>query len=69
VNEDWALIIPPREAVVETARALLALARDPRDVMTDGNGFEFRVPPYLADLYNAPPAAPKRRVKKEEGDA
>lgn len=64
---DWVTVVPAREDVKETARALLALARSPHDVRTVGTGHEFRVPPYLADLYNAPPK-PRRRMKKEEGD-
>lgn len=68
MEDTWVLVLPASGAVKETARALLALARSPRDVRTDGNGSEFRVPPYLADLFNAPPAEapkPRRRVKKE----
>lgn len=67
MQDDWVTVIPDADAVKETARALLALARSPHDVRTGGTGTEFRVPPYLADLYNKPPA-PKRRIKKEEGD-
>ena len=69
--DGWVHVIPSREEVPDVARALLALARTPTDVRTDGSGDEFVVPPYLADLYNAPEPAPKarRRTKKdEEGD-
>lgn len=69
--DDWATVIPEAGQVKETARALLALARSPHDVRTAGTGSEFRIPPYLLDLYTAPeqPALPKRRrTKKEEGD-
>lgn len=69
--DGWVHVIPAREEIKATAVALLALARTPTDVRTDGNGNEFVVPPYLADLYNAPEPAPKarRRMKKdEEGD-
>lgn len=60
-------VVPARDAVKETARALLALARSPHDVRTAATGNEFRVPPYLADLYNASVAPkPRRRIKKEE---
>jgi hypothetical protein len=72
MDDDWVTVAPDYLALGDTARALLDLARDPRDVRTDGNGSEFRVPPYLADLYNAPVAspapAPKRRRSPKEGD-
>lgn len=60
-------VVPGPDAIQETAKALLALAESPTHVRTDGNGSEFRIPPYLADLYNAP-APKKRTVKKKEGD-
>lgn len=68
--DGWVHVIPARGEIAATAAELLALARDPRDVRTDGNGSEFVVPPYLAELYNAPAAAPKRRrtKKDEEGE-
>jgi hypothetical protein len=62
--DDWTTVVPPADEVATTARLLLGMARDPRDVRTDGNGSEFRIPPYLADLYNTPPR-PRRRTKKE----
>lgn len=72
MKSDWVSVVPARGEVLEVARALLALARDPQDVRTGGSGNEFRVPPYLADLYSAPPQAPepkpRRRIKKEEGE-
>lgn len=63
-------IVPAREEISAVAVELLALARDPRDVRTDGSGDVFAVPPYLAELYNAPAPAPKRRrtKKDEEGE-
>ena len=66
--DGWVHVIPAKDDIADLARELLALARDPRDVRTDGNGSEFVVPPYLADLYNAPVpvAKPRRRTKKEE---
>lgn len=69
--DNWATVVPAPQDVKETARALLALARDPQDVRTTGTGTVFLIPPYLADLYNAPAPAPKPRkriVKAEEGD-
>lgn len=68
MTDDWTLVIPDPGMVKETARVLLDLARSPHDVRTDGNGNEFRIPPYLADLYTTPPAPKRRRIKKEEGD-
>lgn len=68
---DWVSVVPARDEVQATARALLALARSPQDVRTGGNGSEFLIPPYLADLYTAPPQPepkPRRRIKKEEGE-
>lgn len=65
--DGWVHIMPSREEIAETASALLALARTPLDVRTDGNGNEFVVPQYLADLYTAPAAPKRRRTKKEEG--
>jgi hypothetical protein len=68
MTDDWTTVIPGPGGVKETARALLSLARDPHDVRTSAGGTEFRIPPYLADLYNAPPLPRRRRTKKEEGD-
>lgn len=66
--DGWVHVVPGREEIAAVAAELLALARDPRDVRTDGSGDEFVVPPYLAELYNAPApvAKPRRRTKKEE---
>lgn len=63
-------IVPAREEISVVATELLALARDPRDVRTDGTGDVFVVPSYLAELYTAPAPAPKRRrtKKDEEGE-
>lgn len=73
--DDWTTVVPAREDIAATARQLLALARSPHDVRTSAGGSEFRVPPYLADLYNAPegdpfdpPEAKPRRRTKKEGD-
>jgi hypothetical protein len=66
---DWTTVIPGPGMVQETARALLALADRPEDVMTQGGGNEFRIPPYLATRYEAPAdPAPRRRRAKKEGD-
>jgi len=64
MRDDWVTVVPAAGEVKEVARALLALAHSPHDVRTAGTGTEFRIPPYLADLYNAPPK--RRRPKKEE---
>jgi len=68
MTDDWVTVIPGEGQLVETIRQLLALAESPVHVRTDGNGSELRVPPYLADLYNAPPVPKRRPVKKKEGD-
>lgn len=66
MTDDWTLVMPAPGETKTVAAALLALARDPHHVRTTSGGTEFRIPPYLADLYNAPPK--RRRTKKEEGD-
>jgi len=68
--DDWTVIVPEPGRVAEVARGLLALATDSSHVMSQRGGNEFRVPPYLADLYSTPPAPPKKRVvrTKKEGD-
>lgn len=73
MQDDWTVVVPPKGQVKETAQALLKLARSPQDVRTIGTGGEFRVPQYLADLYNTPAPAPApaptpRRRTKKEGD-
>jgi len=68
VEDDWITVIPGPGEVAKVARALLALAASPAHVRTDGNGSEFRIPPYLADLYSPAPAPRKRPAKKKEGD-
>lgn len=65
---DWVTVIPAASDVKETARALLALAHDPQDVRTRGNGSEFLVAPYVADLYTSPPKRRRSPAKKEEGE-
>ena len=64
--KDWVRVVPAPDQVKATARALIALALEPHDVRTAGTGTEFLVPPYLADLYNAPAAPKRRRTRKEE---
>lgn len=66
MQDDWVTVVPGPGEVKDTARALLALARSPHDVLTTVGGTQFRIPPYLADLYNTPPAPKRRRPKKEE---
>lgn len=60
---DYSIIVPPPGQLKETAKLLLSLADNHTDVMTDGNGTEFRVPAYLAEKYTqtAYAPAPKRR--------
>lgn len=72
-----AIVVPAPGELAVTARALLDLADDPRDVRTIGNGLEFEVPDELADRYHfrdpvhtpvptdkTPDAAPARPVKR-----
>jgi len=68
MTDDWTTVVPAPGQVKAVAQELLALADSPADVRTDGNGTEFRIPPYLADRYTTPPAPKRRRAKKEEGD-
>ena len=62
MGEERATIIPAPGRAAETARKLLGLAEDTRDVRTTNGGAEFSVPAYLAELYNAKPRV--RRAKK-----
>lgn len=71
-----AIVVPAPGELAVTARALLDLADDPRDVRTVGNGLEFEVPDELADRYHfrdpvhtpvptdKPDPAPARPVKR-----
>lgn len=69
MEDTWITVVPGPGAVADTARALLALARVPDDVRTTAAGNEFRIPPYLADLYNTPAEAPKpRRRTRKDGE-
>lgn len=69
MEDTWATVVPEPGAVQETARALLALARDPHDVRTANAGNEFRIPPYLFELYSTPAEAPKpRRRTRKDGE-
>lgn len=64
----WITVEPGLAGPAETAKVLLALAEDPTHVRTGGNGSEFLVPPYLAELYTNPPK-PRRRTKKDEEES
>lgn len=72
--DDWVPVIPAKGTAAAVARALLDLAPDPSDVRTDGNGYEFLVPPELAAAYEATtqpapaPKAPRKRAPKKESD-
>lgn len=66
--DDWTTVVPEPGRVAETARALLALAHHPSDVATQRGGNEFRIPPYLAELFNPTPAPKRRRSTQKEGD-
>lgn len=68
-RDDWVLIMPGKEGPKVAASLLLELATSPADVRTAGNGLEFLVPPYLAELYNPTPVpVTRRRRTKKEGD-
>ena len=68
MKDDWTTVVPAPEDIRATALALLKLARTPSDVRTGGNGSEFRIPPYLAELYNRPRARKRVAPKTEEGE-
>lgn len=58
---EWVTVVPGRGALQEVARALLAVAEDPRHVRTISGGTEFLVHPLVAERYNNPAPAPKSR--------
>lgn len=62
IHDGWVTIVPAPGETAGTARALLALAGDPRDVVSQRGGTEFLVPPEIADVYLKP--APPRRARK-----
>lgn len=62
LHDGWVTIVPAPGEITETARALLALAGDPRDVVSQRGGTEFLVPPEIGDVYLKP--APTRRARK-----
>mgnify|MGYP001595887861 FL=1 len=67
--KDWVTVIPGPGELKNVVRELLALALDPRDVRTQGNGDEFLVPQELADRFLSPTPAPvKRRARKPKED-
>lgn len=63
--EDWVVIVPAKGTVKATVRELLAAARTPADVRTQGNGDEFLVAPYVAEALNPPKRQRKPRQPKE----
>lgn len=65
IHEGWVTIVPPRGEAAATARALLGLSGDPRDVVSQRGGTEFLVPPEIADVYLKP--VRRTRAKKESG--
>lgn len=70
-RDDWVAVVPVRGEEARVAAELLALAQHPGHVRTQGNGLDFIVPPYLAELYTKPPAPPapkRRRINKGEGE-
>jgi len=68
-TEGWVTVVPEPGKVKEAVTLLLAAAEFPEHVLSQRNGTEFLVPPYVADAYNAPAAAvPKRRARKIKED-
>lgn len=69
-RDDWVTVIPGYGEEARVRAELMALAQHPGHIRTAGGAGEFLIPPYLADLYNAPAPEPKprRRIKKEEGE-
>lgn len=59
-----AIVIPPEGRLSETARALLELADNVRDVRTVSNGTQFEVPDDVADLYITHQNRPRARRKR-----
>lgn len=66
--DDWVTVVAPAGGLKQTIRDLLALAGDPTDVRTQGNGDELLVPPDLAAAYDAvsapAPVAKKSATRK-----
>ena len=59
-----AIVVPPEGQLSETARILLSLADNVRDVRTASNGTQFDVPDELADLYITHQNRPRARRKR-----
>lgn len=60
---EWAVVVPAKGELAQTARELINLAGDPVLVRTDGNGNEFRVPASIAAMWHE-----LRTVKVTEPD-
>jgi hypothetical protein len=59
-----AIVVPPDGELAATARRLLELADDVRDVRTVSNGTQFDVPDELAELYMIGQHKPRARRKR-----
>lgn len=63
---DYETVIPDRAEIAATARALLAVADHPVQVLTHKGGTEFSVPAHVAQRYRESLAPkPRGRSKKE----
>ena len=67
-REGWAVLPIDKGSEAEVARALLALADDPRHVVWVPGKLEFEVPDDLAERYRKSLNPRPRRAKKENGN-
>lgn len=66
---EWVTVVPGPGVLQETARALLAVAEDPRQVRTTNGGVHFLVHPLVAEKYNAPTKPRRGRRAKVENES
>lgn len=67
-DQERETFIPEPGQLKEMAQALLAVADDPSQVMTQRGGTEFTVPADVAERYRKS-LRPARRSSKKEGDS
>lgn len=65
---EWAEVHVDKGGEAEAARALLALADHPREVVWQPGKSSFMAPDSVAEKYRKSLTAPKRRPKKESND-
>lgn len=64
---DYELVIPAAGEIAATARALLAVADHPNQVLTHRGGTEFSVPPHVAQRWRESLSPkPRGRSKSKE---